>query len=319
MQKGNKVVRILGNLLMCIALIYTIKKLISYEVDLSIIKEPISIIIILISVCIYIINVILGCWPWRAVVSEVAKEKVPFMEIALIYTKANIYKYVPGNVFQYVGRNELATKRDLKHSDVALSTIIDTIWNLFSIGAVSVILYWDGFILWINYQEISKEYIIIAIFILCIFILVAAIIIKKFHIQAVKLQEKLKKLFKKSFYICLIKNFVFYAIQCIINSIITFSIFMIISSEDFSFFSFKLCLGAILVSWIIGFITPGAPGGLGVRETVLIFLLKGELAEEVILLGVVINRVISIIGDLGAFAGTRVIDRIMLASKNRGH
>jgi uncharacterized membrane protein YbhN (UPF0104 family) len=56
--------------------------------------------------------------------------------------------------------------------------------------------------------------------------------------------------------------------------------------------------GAFIVSWLAGFITPGAPAGVGVREMVIIILLGGVANEASLLMAVVISRMITVIGDL---------------------
>jgi len=62
-----------------------------------------------------------------------------------------------------------------------------------------------------------------------------------------------------------------------------------------------LC-GVYVVSWLIGFLTPGAPAGLGVRELVLTILLGKWIPEADLLLAVVIARMVTMLGDLGFFA-----------------
>ena len=191
--------------------------------------------------------------------------------------------------------------KNIKHSDVALSTLIDTIWNLFANGMVAILFYWNGITAWISYQGVSSQIVVLVLAALCIIIVIFILLAGKFREKVLKLQIKWKSLHKKSFYICLVKNFMFYAVQCIITSIITFTIFLLISPIEISFLDLRIYIGAILIAWIIGFITPGAPGGLGVREAVLIFLLKSVMADETIILGVIISRVVSIVGDLTSF------------------
>lgn len=57
-------------------------------------------------------------------------------------------------------------------------------------------------------------------------------------------------------------------------------------------------VGACVLAWLIGLVTPGAPAGVGVREMVLLFMLKGVIGEEDLLLTVVLGRMVTIGGDL---------------------
>ena len=55
--------------------------------------------------------------------------------------------------------------------------------------------------------------------------------------------------------------------------------------------------GAYAAAWLAGFVTPGAPAGLGVREAVLVLLLGGHAAEPDLLAAVVLNRAVTALGD----------------------
>jgi uncharacterized membrane protein YbhN (UPF0104 family) len=68
----------------------------------------------------------------------------------------------------------------------------------------------------------------------------------------------------------------------------------------------SLC-GAYVIAWLAGFLTPGAPAGIGVRELVLTFLLRGIVPEADLLLAVVLVRGITILGDLGFFTFTSLL------------
>lgn len=56
--------------------------------------------------------------------------------------------------------------------------------------------------------------------------------------------------------------------------------------------------GAYVLAWLAGLITPGAPAGVGVRELVLLFVLKGVVSEADLLLAVVLGRLVTVAGDL---------------------
>ena len=58
--------------------------------------------------------------------------------------------------------------------------------------------------------------------------------------------------------------------------------------------------GAFLFAWIIGFITPGAPGGIGIRESVMLLVSAQEYAQAVMLF-VLVTRLASILADVLAF------------------
>jgi len=66
----------------------------------------------------------------------------------------------------------------------------------------------------------------------------------------------------------------------------------ITASQIFFFF------GSFIIAWLAGLLTPGAPAGVGVREFILLLLLKGQIQETDLLLAVLLSRVITVTGDL---------------------
>ncbi|TPJ80349.1 hypothetical protein FJ419_09745 [Mesorhizobium sp. B2-6-2] len=76
--------------------------------------------------------------------------------------------------------------------------------------------------------------------------------------------------------------------------------------------------GAYVVAWLVGLVTPGAPAGIGIREAILMALLGGVSAEPVILLAVVIGRVITVLGDFLFFAGGLTAAHFYRVGNERG-
>jgi hypothetical protein len=56
-------------------------------------------------------------------------------------------------------------------------------------------------------------------------------------------------------------------------------------------------VAAYVISWLLGFVTPGAPAGLGVREYVLLLLLGG-MDSAMIVSAVLLSRLVTILGDI---------------------
>lgn len=66
-------------------------------------------------------------------------------------------------------------------------------------------------------------------------------------------------------------------------------------------------IGAFASSWILGFIAPGAPAGLGIREAVLSAWLSGVLPSVEVVLLVIALRIATTLGDLINFAWGGVV------------
>lgn len=58
-------------------------------------------------------------------------------------------------------------------------------------------------------------------------------------------------------------------------------------------------IGAYVLAWLAGLITPGAPAGMGVRELMLLMLLNGVVGEADLLLAALLGRLVTVLGDAG--------------------
>ncbi|HDR29001.1 hypothetical protein [Rhodovulum sp.] len=56
-----------------------------------------------------------------------------------------------------------------------------------------------------------------------------------------------------------------------------------------------------VIAWLVGYLTPGAPGGLGMREAVLVAVLGANGGGEGALLAALVFRIVTILGDLACF------------------
>ena len=63
-------------------------------------------------------------------------------------------------------------------------------------------------------------------------------------------------------------------------------------------------IAAFSLAWAAGFLTPGAPAGLGVREAALVAALGGLLGEPTVLLAALALRVVTVLGDTLFFTGS---------------
>jgi len=94
-----------------------------------------------------------------------------------------------------------------------------------------------------------------------------------------------------------------------ISGVIFVILLELVSPQSYSVSLFPALCGAYVIAWLAGFVIPGAPAGVGVREFVLLFLLKDLVSEADLLLAVVLGRAITVLGDLIFFLATLVIKK----------
>lgn len=201
--------------------------------------------------------------------------KVDYYWAIRTYAISQITKYVPGNIFQFVGRQALGMAKGLPAWQLAKSSIwevglIAFCGSLFSLFVLPA---------FINSYFINS-WVCLGLFLLAIYL--ASSFIKKYS----------KPKFANAF--------LFYLIFLLISSLL-FLILVFLQNKSFEIVNasnvFIIC-GAYIVAWLIGLITPGAPAGVGVRELVLLFILNGLIEEGNLLSVILLGRLITIGGDV---------------------
>lgn len=280
-----------------ISFVFIVKKIITYKIDYSILFNIKNIVIFIICCLVYSIFIVLNAIPWKNIVQILVSKKMDFITSAKVETKSNLMKYLPGNVFQYVGKNELALIHNISHISVASATVIDVIINLITVFMIIIIFYLKGLIKVFSLYGIKLLYLIFIAGSLFLILVILAIIFRR---KIKKVLKSYNNLFKLKNIKILLKNSLFHFVRNIVNAFLFVIIFKFIVLGNLNIGLISV-LGAFVLSWFIGFIMIGAPGGIGIREAVITFLLGNLMNGEDILLSIVIYRFVSIIGDILAF------------------
>lgn len=306
MKNKKKYIKYIGNIITLLAVILIIRRLISYEVDYAMLLRPRMLIVLGGCLAAYVLNVILGAIPWLKMVEIVSNKKMPYLTTTFVHVRSNLLKYIPGNVFQYIGKNELAVKCDVGHVQVALSTILDVLLMLAVATVLGGICIRD-YLFTIITTYVSLKYIAILGSVGIIFLLVAGLYLKKKKESLIK--QVLEVFRNKRNVKNLLECVLYYVIQNIWVGGIYVAMLLMVSGNSIETIPFVLIIGANIFSGVIGLITPGAPGGLGIREVVMALITQGVFIESAIMLTSVIYRVITVIGDGLAFLVVALIVR----------
>ncbi len=296
MKNKSAYIKYIGNGLTVLAIILIIKKLLSYDLDYKMLFQPATMAIFIICVFAYALNVILSTIPWMKMVEIISGKKMPFITTMFVNVRSNLLKYIPGNVFQYIGKNELAIKCSIGHGQVATATVLDVIVMLVTALILGSLCIKDYFFTVIKTYVSVKYVVALGAGAAILFFFVVLLIIKK------KLQEKILLILRnktnpKKLAVCVF----YYILQNLWVGAVYMTVLFVISGNSFREIPVLLIMGANIISGVIGFVVPGAPGGLGIREVVMILITQGMFDESVIMLSSVVYRIISVISDGLAF------------------
>lgn len=260
----------LGSLLAVLGIIYLAIRMSSYAEQISLSEYGAQQFFIVVGLAfLYGFCGLFMAFAWQKLLNEYSLE-VPRKWIVFIYGKTQIMKYVPGNIFHLAGRQAEGMRIGLAAKPLAKTTM----WELLIQSSAALPFVAAIFLFRINVNPFIIGLSCVALFTILAFVWT--------------------KIGSANFAACFSIHSLFHLCAGLIFFLLVISFATSLKSGTTLFY----LPAAYIVAWLIGLITPGAPAGLGVREVVLIFLLKGHLAENDIIILTTLSRVVTGAGDL---------------------
>ena len=285
-EKIKSIVYLFGKSIGVLGVLFVFYKL-STEYTLNTFLEDCYDLLVIIPVLLLlnILGVLVGIYAWHIMILNYAQK--PFLYITSYYyfAKTEVAKYLPGNVFHFVGRQALASKIGITQKEMAKTSILfsfllmtgtlfsSTIFALFSTETPL-------------YIELLMSLASIIVIIVIIFLFPSFPLYRKVQMNLIL------------------------ALSVAMQGLMLGTI-MLYQNKEMGLGLFFLFISIYIVSWLIGFITPGASGGLGVREGAFISIsmfLQIDMSEDIIIFSVLMVRLINIIIDVLMYLSTYTLE-----------
>ena len=295
----KRAVSFVGTILMMIALGFVFRRLyhMREDLDFSVLSNAWVLVALLLVVLLESITVILASINYRGIVVSISGVFVEFHLAIKIYNIANMYKFIPGGLLQVLGRNRMAIETEgLRHRKVALATLLEGILWVLAALILSIFYSFHYFMYFIHQFDVLP--LLAPILILILFITIP--IFCRFRNP---LQTTLKKINDDAngrLLMILIKYLIFMLAMISLWGL-SFLATLTVLGQPLTLRLGITIVGLYILSWLLGFLTPGAPSGLGIREFILLMSLGGIIHEEILLSAIVIHRVLQIAGDIVAY------------------
>jgi hypothetical protein len=213
-----------------------------------------------------------------------AKEPFGYKTSYFYFAKTEIAKYLPGNIFHFLGRQALASSVGITQKEMAkISALFSMLLLVATVISSTVFAFLATGI---------PLYILTIMGLSCMIILIfTAYIYPSFPFK-----EKIRMNLMLS---------VSVALQGVMLGWI-----VMVQSDHMTTGLFFECISIYIISWLVGFVTPGASGGLGIREGTFIAIaafLHIDIASEIIIFSVLLVRFINILVDTGMYLSTLVL------------
>lgn len=277
----------LGSALAIIGIGFVAFKLLEYrdQFDLARLTANDWLVLALLAVLCALSGVLLA-FAWRALLQKHGVN-IPMASAVRIYGVSQIAKYVPSNVVHLIGRQALASAEGLPAWPVAKSTL----WEL---GCLP-------------YAALLCAPLVLPLLVSHISPLVGAVLFVAVLVFGIAAASKLVG--------GAVARAIAYQAAYLLIAGAQFLIVLLLLAPDATIAPFALAVcGASVLAWAAGFLTPGAPAGVGVREVVLYMVLSSLVSQPDLLAAVVLARMVSVSGDVLFYLGVVGAGRRLNAS-----
>ena len=297
-QKAIPLIKTISVLIIIIALLFVGRKiwLASDQLLLHADKPKLVVIVILFGLF-YIINDILLAYIWKRLLSWFGDTQVSLKTCLGIYGRTQIAKYIPGNFLHLPNRHMTGWQSGLSHPAQIGAATYEISGLLVTSGILAVIGLFK-----LNDPEtflMPETTILVIITFSIVLITFSSLYIVQFflpRIQGINIPSRTWAEILKVLLPTWMLYFGFFGITGLI-------IYGIIGALTGKWFDISpwIVFSASGTAWVLGFITPGAPAGAGVREAILILILSKFTGEATSISIALILRMITILGDVGFY------------------
>ncbi len=277
----KKYVRYIGNILVLISFYFIIKILLDNYQKIHIDFNLHTLTVIFIG--------IVGMWIGTAGISLgwyfQLKEKYPritFPASTFVVFFSQIGKYLPGNVGHFIGRGFLV-KHIVSKSDIVYSLFVENIILL-----IVAVTFGIGYLFFIDIEYYFSFYELLLVLLGIVLVSIAGIYLVKKKISLYTLRPA-----------TVIKLFLLATISTLFGGLVIYLLADLFDSTNSV--SYLQYTAGFALAFLAGFVVPGAPGGIGIREYSFVLLFQNQLGEGVALQIILLFRLISILGDLSIF------------------
>lgn len=226
---------------------------------------------------------------WASVLAQRSARSGAALTAVRIYARCNILKYLPGNVFHFGGRQVLASRAGWAHEDILLASVFETAALPLTAVWVALVLLGLGAMLdggvghafgHVLINGVEPSHLVLGAAAAAGVVAAACILAFRRGVNPISLT--VMALLNTSFFVA--------------NAVLVLGLALVMHPASLP----ELCVlaAAYLASWSIGFLTPGAPGGIGIREVAFVQLAAAVVPASEALAIALLARLVTSLGDL---------------------
>jgi glycosyltransferase 2 family protein len=236
-----------------------------------------------------------GTHVWRLLMSDQG-HRVPTRLAVQVFFISQLGKYLPGNVGQFIGRGVLAKSTGIPVGVAVGTAVFEGIWNLVisaSLALLATVLLWDLH----ASQTAAPAFASKLVWILPLALVAPWLGIKVVNSFLPRLSMKIGG--GQMLRLPRLRTALLVSLLILVNFmqqgfIVKLQAEYLFASPDVDWFSIALLYSS---AWVVGYVVPGSPGGLGVREAMMVLLLTPVTGAAVAAGLAVSMRLTTLLGD----------------------
>ncbi|RLA39330.1 MAG: hypothetical protein DRR42_27380 [Gammaproteobacteria bacterium] len=264
-------------------------------------KFPTASVSALVFVCLailfYSVPAIVSGVAWCYLLQATGERQLQMWRVVSIACLSQIGKYAPGNVAHHVGRVVLAKRYGLGMTNTLFTMFMETVWVIVIAGLLALVAIVSvGGRVFAEVPHLPQWWVLGGLVVIA---MLAPVLGHRLFERGALWWASRKGITIQSVQMPPLSTFWLVGLLYIINYLILGLILQLIATQVFDVIAgdFLLFSGIFAVAWIVGFITPGAPAGLGVREVVLVAALTPICGNENAIGIAAVLRVVTVLGD----------------------
>jgi glycosyltransferase 2 family protein len=258
------------------------------------------------SCCTVVVTHFFGTHVWRFLMAD-QNHRVPMRLAMPVFFLSQLGKYLPGNVGQFLGRGVLARSTGIPVGVAVGTAVFEGIWCLVISLTLTLLSTWVLYDL-VTLQSVNSAFASMAGCLLILALVLPWLSVKVLNTVLPKLSRRVgggALLRLPRWRTALLVSLLILTNFMLLGSVLKMQAEVFFSSPPVDGLSITLLFNS---AWVAGYVVPGAPGGLGVREAMMVVLLT-PLTGAPIAAGLAVSmRLTSLLGDgltilIGAISG----------------
>lgn len=249
-------------------------------------------------------------WLW---ILRMLGQRTSYGHLAPVLAVTQFGKYLPGNVAQHIGRVVLAQSPDVKISAVVLSIVYETLLSVVACAHISALTF-----LWAMPAELAhwklveyRQPLLVAVTLGALVVLLAVPrVASRVAIHRSRKAGGTPLPDTSHFDLrwkVITASYALYVLNIALTGLGLWLVAKALLGASYHGPTILFMTGAFASTWIFGFLAPGAPAGLGVREGVLSAWLAAAMPASQAIILILILRIATTLGDLINFSWGSVI------------